>query len=294
MARFLQKPGTSGTWTEETTSLTITLGEVAEIILEGGGPPGKEKLDIMCLGEPSPACDERPPAGNRRFFRFAPKAASRLWIVARIPGTTVDHAAPLTLVTLPRKSSSLGPEDVVLFSQEPGDDSQLGAVYRRAVNSSPEKEVAVVNSFAEFVQFLGRFRDTGRRIGKLEFFTHGSPGVIALGSDHITRWYFRGMEGKGYHTVFPPDARVFFAGCNVAADYKGLAFLMDFGRVFLYGGGGSVAGCTTFGHAFGDIGGGKIYHPKGGVRRLYFNAHGKLAKWEGVDDFELSCIDVER
>jgi hypothetical protein len=204
MAHFLQKPGTAGKWTADTHSLTIILGEVAEVILEGGGPPGKEQLVVGIIGEPAPACEEQPPAGNRRFLRIAPKAATRLWVVARLPGSTVDYAEPLVLVTLPRKASSLGPEDVILFSQEPGEWREIGAVQRRAVNSSPEKEVVVANSFAEFVAFLGKFRDTGRRIGNLEVFTHGNAGVLGFGSDSVTVAHIRGMVGAGYNTVFAP------------------------------------------------------------------------------------------
>jgi hypothetical protein len=69
---------------------------------------------------------------------------------------------------------------------------------------------------------------------------------------------------------------------------------MEFGRVFLFDGGGSVAGCTTVGKAYGDLGGGKIYHWSGGVRRLHFDTMGKVVKWEGMDDVDFSCIDVNQ
>jgi len=176
MAHFLQKPGSTGKWTAATTSLTITLGEVAEIILEGGGPPGKELLDVGCVAGTTYERVELMSNRSQRFFRITPKEAGETWYYALLPGTNIDYAAPLILITLPRKASSIGNEGIILFSPGAGEQDRIDPIRRRAVNSTPEKEVVQVDSIADFVAFLRKYRDSGRRINSLEFFTHGAPG----------------------------------------------------------------------------------------------------------------------
>ncbi|HKB02210.1 MAG TPA: hypothetical protein VKD90_08325 [Gemmataceae bacterium] len=291
MAHFFQKPGTAGTWVAATHSLTITLGEVAQVILEGGGPPGKERLDVGCVAGVTDERGELPPIGNQRFFLIAPKAAGETWYFAKIPGTSEDYAEPLRLITLPRKASSLGVEHIVVLDKG-ARESDKAAVRRRAVGRSPEEEVAEMGSIADFVNFLRRLRDAGRRVGSMEFFTHGSPGQIGFGKESFGVRSVQYMDGQGYNTIFAPNARIFFAGCTVAKDYRGIIFLKEFGRVFLLNGGGSVAGTDSVGFSYGVIGFGKMYHPWGQTRRLYFNTAGQVEKWEGMDGIDLSCIDV--
>ncbi|HKB02209.1 MAG TPA: DUF4347 domain-containing protein, partial [Gemmataceae bacterium] len=268
MAHFFQKPQTPGKWSGEANTLTITLGEVAQVVLDGGGPSGKEQLTIVMNSDSSPFPDtvEQRPAAGQRFFRITPKVVGETWLTAKIPGTTVDFAKPLILIVLPRKESSLGPEDIILYSEKK-DTGFIEHLYDKAQNGATEREVVAVGSYAEFIGFLKRYRDAGRRIGKIEFVTHGSPGLIAFGRDYFTIAHIQSLAGQGFNTVFAPNARVFFSGCKVGAEVKGVLFLIEFGRVFLFNGGGSVAASTSDGHG---VNGGKVYHVWGETRRIYF------------------------
>src|SRR5262245_59222076 len=135
MAHFLQKPQTPGQWSSEANTLTVTLGEVAQIVLDGGGPPGKERLDIAMASNSSPFPEtvEQKPAGSQRFFRVNPKVVGETWFTAKVPGTSMDYARPLVLIVLPRKPSSLGPEDLILYSEKK-DTGFVDGLYQKAVN----------------------------------------------------------------------------------------------------------------------------------------------------------------
>ncbi len=295
MARFLQKPGSAGTWDERTNALTITLGEVAEIMLDGGGPPGQERLDVSGFGASAPVWEEQKPVGNRRLIRIAPRVACQIWIVAKLPGTNIDYAAPLTLVTLPRKASSLGPEHVILFAPSPGteEEDRIDFIRRQAVNSTPEKEVIRIGSLGEFSKFLIDFRDAGRRIASLQVFSHGDWGTVFFGHQGLNAVKVRGYAGQGFHNVFAPNARVFFSGCMVAEDAMGVNFLKEFGQVFLINGGGSVAASTSSGYGLKlNLWTGKQYHFSGETRRLYFDSVGRVVGWEGLDNFDLSSVGL--
>jgi|SRR5262245_52827104 len=81
------------------------------------------------------------------------------------------------------------------------------------------------------------------------FTGHGNSGVIFLGSDEISRtvWYNLFYD-KGYDRLFPfKDARLYFAGCNVAEDPHGWAFLEAAARSLLKYAGGSAFGWTSAG-----------------------------------------------
>jgi len=223
---------------------------------------------------------------NERLFVITPKQAGEIrlqaWVLNGPPYTRV-----IRIIVLPHKPSSLGAENVVLFTQSDADDhgDELGGVYRRAVQSPTETLVVAAPSYPEFVRFLTTFRDTGRRIGKLQVFSHGSPGVVWLGDDPLNTNRVLALQGKGYHTVFAPGAAVFFSGCNVAEDRDGLEFLKAFGQTFLFNGGGSVGASTSVGlSARAWVGNGKQYHLWGTTKRLYFNTAGKVEKSEGIDD----------
>jgi Domain of unknown function (DUF4347) len=161
------------------------------------------------------------------------------------------------------------------------------------VESNPPKEVIRIGSLDEFRQFLVRFRDAGRRIGSLQFFTHGDSGMAFFGHEALTAAKVQGFAGQGFHTAFAPGARVFFSGCMVAQDVKGVNFLKEFGRVFLFNGGGSVAGSTSPGYGLKlNLWTGKQYHFGGVTRRLYFDTAGRVVGWEGLEDFDLSAVGL--
>jgi Domain of unknown function (DUF4347) len=290
MAEFVKYPGSPGTWSAEAATLTVTLGEMAQLLLVGGGPPGKERLVLGSDGVSAKGVQEFPwDVPNQRLFVITPERAGDIRLQAWVPNNGPPYTKVVRVVVLPRKPSSLGAENVVLFTQSSAEDKgdELGGVYRRAVQSPVEALVVVAENYAEFVKFLTTFRDTGRRIGKLQVFSHGSPGVVWLGDDRLDTAHVQSLQGKGYNSIFAPNAAVFFSGCNVAEERNGLEFLKAFGKTFLFNGGGSVAASTSLGISFGNHGvfaNGKIYHFWGTTKRLYFNTAGKVEKSEGVDD----------
>jgi hypothetical protein len=192
------------------------------------------------------------------------------------------------IVVLPRKPSSLGPEYVILFCKtlaENAETKELDGVYRKSVQSSPEGGTVVeARSYAEFVTFLTTFRDTGRRIGRFEVWSHGCPGTAWLANDPLDTARVRALRGKGFHTVFASGARVFFSGCNIAEGVPGVTFLKEFGTTFLFNGGGSVGASTSPGYIHKYLRLGKMYHYTGETVRLYFDTTGKVVKVEGVSD----------
>jgi hypothetical protein len=290
MAEFVKAPGSPGTWSAEAATLTVTLGEMAQLLLVGGGPPGQEKLVLGYDGVvTTKALQEFPwDVPDQRLFCITPQKAGDGRIVAHLPVGGGAYTRTIQIIVLPRKASSLGAESVILFTQSLKDDEEhdeLGGVYRKAVQGSPEGLVVVLQSYPEFVKFLTTFRDTGRRIGKLEVFSHGSPGAAWLVNDKLDAAALRALRGKGYHTVFAPGARVFFGGCNIAEGVAGVTFLKEFGQTFLFNGGGSVGASTSTGHGIGrHLGTGKNYHIWGETVRLYFDTAGKVEKTEGIDD----------
>src|SRR5262249_32808661 len=110
-------------------------------------------------------------------------------------------------------------------------------------------------------------------------------GDTGLGDDQLDTAHLLSLQGKGFHSVFAPGARVFFGGCNIAEGRDGLEFLKAFGQTFLFNGGGSVGPSTSLGlSARAWVGNGKQYHLWGTTKRLYFNTAGKVKKSEGIDD----------
>jgi hypothetical protein len=310
MAEFVKYPGGPGTWTAAATkggsdTLTLTLGERADLFLVGGGP-NREKLSIAFDGVlDAKAVGELPwDEPDRRLVSVTPAAAGTGRPVARLPNGGPPYTRTVEVVVVPRKASSVGPENVLVFAksyQEAG--NELGGLYRKAVRDPNGAEVVVVQSRAEFVTFLTRFRDTGRRIASLSVFSHGSPGTVYMGDDGFGEASARALRGKGYETVFAPGARVFFSGCNVAESGTdpglgaffgacrvaeggaGVRFLKAVGQTFLFHGGGSVGASTSVGLSIGrGLGNGKMYHLWGETVRLYFDTTGRVVRTEGIGD----------
>lgn len=111
------------------------------------------------------------------------------------------------------------------------------------------------------------------------FTGHGNSGVIWLGSDTITRhvWY-QEFYGKGYDRLFPfKNARLYFAGCNVAEDPHGWAFLEAAARSLLGYAGGSAFGWTSSG--FGSPISGHERHLWGDTKAVMVLAGGESLRY---------------
>jgi hypothetical protein len=126
-----------------------------------------------------------------------------------------------------------------------------------------------------------KYRDLGLRIRSLEFLTHARPGFVYLGSKGaLTLKILHAFDGQGFHTIFTPGARVYFHGCNIAYDEEGVAFLKEFGRIFLHLGGGSVAASTDEGSSWPGVTG--IYHLLGRTVRVFISPGGEIERVDGA------------
>lgn len=294
MANFTKHRGSAGIWSEEECSLLIHIGEVAEIILWGGGPPGKERLCVCCI--PSDIVSDLGPGGkvtgtafgpNERLVKLAPLKVGTLHIHARVGDSFgPDYSKPAKVIILPRKPSSLGPEHVIMYSDHEG-NSDIEEAYTKSRRSVPNATVYGAQSVQDFVNLLAKYRDGGRHMSALEFNTHGGPGIVQLGNEVLKVADLRKIAGRGYHTAFAAGAKVFFHGCNVAEGTMGNEFLITFGEVLLRGGGGSVGASTSrgFSHPLGGyFGNGKVYHLWGNTKRVIVNPGGFISDKINFDD----------
>jgi Domain of unknown function (DUF4347) len=110
-----------------------------------------------------------------------------------------------------------------------------------------------VASVPDLIAQLGKLKADGVLIDRLVVDTHGKPGGIWFGDDLLTTPLVQGMKLNGYESLFAPDARIFFQGCNVAAEDTGRKFLEAVALTFLFKGGGRAGGCTTTGHVYPDL-----------------------------------------
>ena len=86
-----------------------------------------------------------------------------------------------------------------------------------------------------------KLKEKKARLTHVDFHTHGSPGSLAIGSDHLNRTtLLRDFAGRGFDAVFAKDARIFFHGCNIAEKAVGELFLAEVAVTFLKSGGGRV------------------------------------------------------
>src|SRR5262245_12548833 len=161
MAEFVKPSGSVGTWSSEQGTLTISLGETAQLLLIGGGPPGQEKLSIAFDGViDAKAVQEFPwEVKDQRLFCISPAQAGSGRIVARLPNGGPPYTRTIQIIVLPRKPSSLGTESVIIWGKAQKDEWIQGAQHK-AEQMSPPAVVMGIPSFAEFQKFLTNFRDT--------------------------------------------------------------------------------------------------------------------------------------
>jgi hypothetical protein len=149
------------------------------------------------------------------------------------------------------------------------DEALLGAHDRdgnrtdkfRAVNTV----VLPAGNLSELQSGLSRLVRERKTFRHVLWSTHGAPGSLEFGAEGLTSRVLREQfAGNGYERLFPESAKMYFAGCNVAADTEcsgacppgaafnaGWTFLETVGRVFLHGGGYTV-GWTSYGWGKGS------------------------------------------
>lgn len=117
------------------------------------------------------------------------------------------------------------------------------------------------------------------------FTTHGAGGAIKFGTDELTSfgWYSQFYD-RGFYRLFPfPDARVYFAGCEVALGTSGWRFLEAAARSLVRGAGGWAFGWTSNGYKIPFVN--APQHFSGDVRSVYVSAGGQSLRF--YDDYEL-------
>lgn len=116
----------------------------------------------------------------------------------------------------------------------------------------------------------------GQTFDRILFETHGSPGAIDFGGYRYNAAWLRSARSRGWTNIARCGARVYFNGCNVAADSAGWDFLAAAAEVFLTPGGGEVFGQTSVG--FGNPINGHVVHLWGSTRRLYVRTDGSIGE----------------
>lgn len=108
--------------------------------------------------------------------------------------------------------------------------------------------------------------------------THGAPGVLKFGTDELTTYgLYSQFYSRGFHRIFPTEASLYFAGCEVASGNTGWKFLSAAARCFLRGGGGTVTAWTSDGY--------KIpfknapVHMTGDVRMVWISPGGEYLRY---------------
>jgi len=138
-----------------------------------------------------------------------------------------------------------------------------------------------IDSFKTLVEKLDNLQSRHMQIDRMIIVTHGNSGLIVFGSDFITTAWINSLDGRGYSSMFPKNARIFLNGCNIANKDNtgdGHEFLAAIARVFLRTNGGRAGASTSLGladpffssnvyHLWGKV----IYASivPGGVPRVY-------------------------
>lgn len=156
------------------------------------------------------------------------------------------------------------------------DSSIVGTVNAR---NDAGRTLAGVTSAAALVSVLDGYVSSGRTFDRILFETHGSPGRIYFNHQYIdSTWINSSMAGRGYEAICPTSTRIYFNGCNVAAEATGSTFMRTIARIFLTGAGGSVFGHTSLGlvvpiysHVTGHV-----VHLTGDLKTIYVGAGGRI------------------
>ena len=148
-----------------------------------------------------------------------------------------------------------------------------------------------VNGLAALHRGLAQLVREGKTFDRVLWMTHGSPGWVAFGKEGISSAVLdsASFKGQGYEKLFPKPTKMYFSGCEVAADIDtpvvamrdaGWRFLESVGRVFLHAGGYTM-GWTSKGWGWNDglsrfFLGGHSLHFSGSVRHVTFARGGRV------------------
>jgi hypothetical protein len=110
------------------------------------------------------------------------------------------------------------------------------------------------------------------------FQTHGGPGHINFGKNHIWDIILRDeFKNRQYHSLFPVYTRMYFDGCEVGQGSNGTTFLEMAGAIFLRLAGGETFAFTSPGYGFDSwvpFIGGHTVHFSGSLIKFRFGPGG--------------------
>lgn len=168
------------------------------------------------------------------------------------------------------------------------DASDPGIVTTAMNRSTPGiTKWGITNFSTEFISGLDAFVQSGQTFDRLLFETHGSPGRIYFNHADITgNWLTTSLTNRFYEQIFPQYTRVYFNGCNVAAEASGLNFMTSFAQIFLKTAGGQVFGHTSLGWVVPLYSWltGHVVHLSGETRTLFVAPGGGVTETYTEDD----------
>lgn len=135
-------------------------------------------------------------------------------------------------------------------------------------------DVLAISRAEEFYPALDRLVAARMSFDRILFETHGSPGKIYFGGQHVDACYWDACQNRNWHQITASNARVYFNGCNVAESSCGWGFLDAAARVLVGPGGGTVFGQTSVG--FGNPFNGHVVHLWGDTRTVTVAFDGRI------------------
>ena len=154
-----------------------------------------------------------------------------------------------------------------------------------AARSDSGRVILCSQSVAEVTAALDRFVAENRRFDRILFETHGGPGRILFGSESLTgEWMRSNWGGRNYGQLSLGWTRIYFNGCNVAAEERGWQFLEATANLFLNR--GEVFGHTSIGMVLPIYSWltGHVVHATGDLRKVTKAAGGpSLTRTERFD-----------
>jgi hypothetical protein len=155
-------------------------------------------------------------------------------------------------------------------------DSDIVQTVGARTYSGSRDTCGIPNAADGLVKSFDSVRASGKVYDHVLFETHGSPGAIYFGGYQCNAVWLRAVKPRGYTVITTSNARVYFNGCNVAADKAGWDFLEAAAEVFLTPGGGEVFGQTSLG--FANPINGHVIHLWGSTRTLFIDANGRITE----------------
>jgi hypothetical protein len=142
------------------------------------------------------------------------------------------------------------------------DPNIVGTATARAVSGA--RMLLAVSDRDALLSSLDSLVQRGQTYNRILVETHGSPGRIWFGTQRVDAdWVNQHMAGRGYEALCPTRTRIYFNGCNVAANSNGTCssnscatggrpssgsrFLQAIASVFLLSAGGSVSAHDSLG-----------------------------------------------